>query len=59
VLHFAFEAAEGFGQYLAGGITWLNEGHIPDHHRDGPLVQIWGRFPVAQRRFVVALGVGP
>ena len=50
---------EGFGRYLAGSITWLNEGHIPDHHRDGPLVQVWGRFPLAQRRFVVALGVGP
>jgi hypothetical protein len=50
---------EGFGQYLAGSIVWLNEGHIPDHHRDGPLVQVWGRFPLVQRRFVVALGVGP
>ncbi|AIP36514.1 hypothetical protein DR64_6712 [Paraburkholderia xenovorans LB400] len=50
---------EGFGQYLAGSITWLNEGHIPDHHRDGQLVQVWGRLPLAQRRFVVALGVGP
>jgi hypothetical protein len=50
---------EGFGQYFAGSITWLNEGHIPDHHRDGPLAQLWARYPLAQRRFVVALGVGP
>jgi len=55
----SLDYTEGFGQYLAGSITWLNEGHIPDHHRDGPLVQVWGRFPLAQRRFVVALGVGP
>ncbi|WP_408350369.1 hypothetical protein [Paraburkholderia sp. RL17-337-BIB-A] len=50
---------EGFGQYLAGSVTWLNEEHIPSHHRDGPLVKVWGRLPLAQRRFVVALGVGP
>jgi hypothetical protein len=55
----SIDYTEGIGQYLAGSITWLNEGHIPDHHRDGPLVQLWGRFPFAQRRFVVALGVGP
>ena len=55
----AMDYTEGFGQYLAGSIVWLNEGHMPDHHRDGPLVQVWGRFPLAQRRFVVALGVGP
>jgi hypothetical protein len=55
----SIDYTEGFGQYLAGSITWLNEGHIPDHHRDGQLVQVWGRLPLAQRRFVVALGVGP
>jgi hypothetical protein len=55
----SIDYTEGFGQYLAGSITWLNEGHIPSHQRDGPLVQVWGRFPLAQRRFVLALGVGP
>jgi hypothetical protein len=55
----ALDYTEGFGRYLAGSITWLNEGHIPDHHRDGPTVQLWGRLPLFERRFVVALGVGP
>ena len=55
----SIDYTEGFGHYLAGTITWLNEGHLPGHHRDGPLMQVWGRFPVVQRRFVVALGVGP
>ncbi|MFM0198694.1 hypothetical protein PQR53_02295 [Paraburkholderia fungorum] len=55
----SMDYTEGFGQYLAGSITWLNEGHIPNHHRDGQLVQVWGRLPLAQRRFVFALGVGP
>lgn len=55
----AMDYTEGFGQYIAGSISWLNEGHLPDHHRDGQLVQLWGRLPLAQRRFVFALGVGP
>jgi hypothetical protein len=50
---------EGIGEYLAGSFSWLNEGHIPDHHRDGPLVQVWARYPLMQRRVVFALGVGP
>ena len=55
----SMDYTEGLGQYLAASVDWLNEGHIPDHHRDGPLVQVWGRLPLAQRRFVVALGAGP
>lgn len=55
----ALDYTEGFGQYFAGSFTWLNEGHISDHHRDGPLVQVWARYPLAQRRLVVAVGMGP
>lgn len=55
----AIDYTEGFGQYVAGSITWLNEGHLPDHHRDGQAFQLWGRLPLANRRFVFALGVGP
>lgn len=55
----AMDYTEGFGKYFAGSITWLNEGHIPDHHRDGQLIQLWARLPLAQRRFVFAVGVGP
>lgn len=55
----SIDYTEGLGQYMAASVVWLNEGHIPDHHRDGPLVQFWGRLPLVQRRFVVALGVGP
>ena len=50
---------EGFGQYFAGSIAWLNEGHFPNHHRDGQTIQAWARLPLAQRRFVFAVGVGP
>ncbi|QGZ63259.1 hypothetical protein [Paraburkholderia acidisoli] len=55
----AMDYTEGFGNYFAGSISWLNEGHIPDHHRDGQTIQAWARLPLAQRRLVFALGVGP
>ncbi|WP_322104315.1 hypothetical protein [Paraburkholderia sp. J41] len=55
----AMDYTEGFGKYFAGSISWLNEGHIPEHHRDGQTIQAWARLPLAQRRFVFALGVGP
>lgn len=55
----AFDYQEGLGRYAALGFTWYNEGHIPDHHRDGQAVQLWGRLPLAQRRFVISAGAGP
>ncbi|MBB3002240.1 MAG: hypothetical protein V4793_14480 [Paraburkholderia tropica] len=50
---------EGFGKYFAGSVSWLNEGHIPGHHRDGQSIQAWARLPFDNRRFVFSLGVGP
>jgi hypothetical protein len=55
----AFNYQEGLGQYFAASFTWLNEGHIPDHHRDGQLVQLWGRIPVGNPKFVLQAGIGP
>lgn len=55
----SMDYTEGFGQYFAGSVAWLNEGHVPGHHRDGQLVQLWARLPLARRRLVFALGVGP
>ncbi|WP_158940879.1 hypothetical protein [Burkholderia sp. S171] len=55
----AIDYTEGFGRYFAGSITWLNEGHIPGHHRDGQAAQAWFRLPVANQRVVFALGAGP
>lgn len=40
---------EAFVQYLAGSIDWLNEGHLPAHNRDGPLVLVWSRDATRQR----------
>lgn len=55
----ALEYQEGLGQYFAASLTWLNEGHVPDHHRDGFTAQLWGRLPVISPQFIVSAGVGP
>ncbi|MFM0340567.1 hypothetical protein [Paraburkholderia fungorum] len=50
---------EGLGRYAAWSFSWINEGHIPDHHRDGPTLQIWGRLPLWNDRLELSAGVGP
>jgi hypothetical protein len=50
---------EGLGDYFAASFTWLNEGHVTGHHRDGHLLQGWARLPLADRRFVISAGIGP
>ena len=55
----AFDYQEGLSPHTALGFTWYNEGHIPNHHRDGQAVQFWGRVPLANRRLVLSAGAGP
>lgn len=50
---------EGLGRYVAWTFSWVNEGHIPDHHRDGNAVQLWGRLPLWNDRVEVSAGAGP
>ena len=50
---------EGLGRYAAWSFSWLNEGHIPDHHRDGQSLQIWGRLPLWDDRLELSAGAGP
>lgn len=44
------------GWAVSGG--WLNEGHVPDHHRDGWVVQGWRYWQPTQGPLVLALGAG-
>lgn len=39
--------------------SWLNEGHVTEHHRDGYGLQGWLRWLSSTRSFDAALGVGP
>lgn len=50
---------EGIGRYAAWSFSWLNEGHIPDHHRDDQSVQLWARWPLMNDRLELSAGAGP
>jgi hypothetical protein len=43
---------------FAGSIAYINEGHLPGHHRDGTAWEAWGRLPFNDDRLSVSLGVG-
>ena len=43
---------------FAGSIAYINEGHVPGHHRDGTAWQAWGRLPLFQDRLSIAVGLG-
>jgi hypothetical protein len=45
--------------HLDATLSYLNEGHIPDHHRDGAALQLWGTTSLWHERFELALGAGP
>ena len=49
----------GLGEHFAYSISYLNEGHLPDHHRDGYGAQVWARANALDRRLSLAAGVGP
>jgi hypothetical protein len=56
---YSIEYLENLNDYAFGTFTWLNEGHVTNHHRDGYSAQIWLRWPSPSRRFTLSAGVGP
>lgn len=52
------EYYSGLTENLAACFCWINEGHVPGNHRDGPSVQIWARKNVLDRRLSLTAGVG-
>ena len=52
------EYMQGLGDHLAWSFSYLNEGHVPNHHRDGQVSQIWARTDVLQQRLSLAAGIG-
>jgi hypothetical protein len=50
---------EGLGEHAAWSLTYLNEGHVTEHKRDGFASQLWGRLNVLDRRVSLAAGAGP
>ncbi len=53
------EAAEPLGNLFAFSLSYLNEGHFSDHHRDGVAGQFWVNGDMPDWRFSLAAGIGP
>lgn len=53
------EYIESVGENLGLGVTYLNEGHVPNHHRDGTALTFWTRTRLLDRRLSLAAGIGP
>ena len=46
-------------EHLAASFTYQNEGHVPNHHRDGHSLQLWGKTRAFSPRLSFAAGAGP
>ncbi len=59
----AYWSAGGYSQAITDNtmfsITYLNEGHVPDHARDGLTPQLWVRTSPLKSRLSMAAGAGP
>lgn len=49
---------QDFTPYLAGSFAYINEGHVPGHHRDGDAFQGWFRLPLFKGQLALSAGVG-
>lgn len=47
-----------FLRNFAASLSWINEGHLKEHKRDGVAVQGWGRVPLLDDRLTVEVGAG-
>jgi hypothetical protein len=50
---------QGFGRHFAASLSYQNEGHVPNHHRDGYAAQLWARTTLFSPQFALAAGAGP
>ncbi len=56
---YAYSYQHNLAENWYASFTYLNEGHVTNHHRDGHSVQLWWRYPFYDRRFNIAIGAGP
>jgi len=50
---------QALGEHLMASFSYQNEGHVPNHHRDGHSLQLWGRTRAFSPRLSFAAGAGP
>jgi len=48
----------GFLRNIAASLSWINEGHLEEHKRDGVAVQGWARLPLLDNRLSIEVGAG-
>src|SRR5262245_66304987 len=53
-----FSYSHDLGEHFAASFTWQNEGHVPNHHRDGHSVQLWAKTGLGPQ-LELAAGIGP
>jgi len=49
---------QDFSRHAAWSVSWINEGHVEGHHRDGWVGQLWARAPLKGDRLTLSLGLG-
>jgi len=47
-----------FTENIAASFAYINEGHIPSHHRDGDALELWGSLPFDHGRIALSVGAG-
>lgn len=56
---YAYSYQHNLGENWYATFTYLNEGHVTNHHRDGHSVQLWWRYLALDRRLTLSIGAGP
>ena len=49
---------QDFFENFASSIDYINEGHLPQHFRDGTAWEAWGNLPLFYGRFAISAGAG-
>lgn len=55
----SLEYFEAVSEDLGFSFSWINEGHVIDHHRDGLSPQLWLIEDLMDRRLSLRVGIGP
>ncbi|HET6419200.1 MAG TPA: hypothetical protein VFG19_03530 [Geobacteraceae bacterium] len=50
---------EGLGEHFAYSLSYLNQGHFIEHHRDVHAANLWFRTNLADRHLSLGVGAGP
>lgn len=53
------EYRDELSEHIAASLSYLNEGHVPAHHRDGNAIQLWAKSDALDDRFSLSVGIGP